>query len=883
MKVNYIKEGYFNNPEEMKKKAGLRKSVSNTEKKEKNTNDILALEIEKIIDSYLERNIKDEESYSGQYRFLNDSICGPYLSDTFFLRYLNMPEMENVCATSFKSKVVNLDIDGYIDVEIYVHIEYEEWFKHFDERIKYEFECEKERRNGYNIVYGQGSVLNNCEYDAMCALDGMYNTGCVVSPESDSDAYFRGGLKHFVLSNSEEFGNTEISKMLIEKAGNGEGPNTIRLKKIHMFSDVKNDIIFSTFIYRHGPTGKDWLDYSDGIKRDMKQIMKFISFDNDGDIILRDRYHNGDDIVFKHDGTVLRVKEGNYNVSDYDDPTINEGYFKNPGEMKASAEKRNSTTKAEQLAKDSTSLVNNEIERVIDACMTRIPSTDDRNSLILSDMIVDVFEATTLFNVNYEGKNYVQDFPISSYKSKVEVETDGDRPEIIVDVYVSIDDERWITHIKHRQYLDKKYPPPSTRKELNMHHGQYNRSYDLVTYIDGDSSSDNLSTRIRDEFERKIKSTLSRWTRVKEMFNSPIGQMIYNSNIYLNKIHLFSGIEGDIVFSSKLIKGFDRNDYIDSRSYIVLQWQSMLKVISFENTGKIILRDRYTRCPNLVIENNKFVNKTLNEGYFKNPEEMKSSAERKKEISSADKLASDASKVMEIKTAEFIESWLNKIETVNDSMNCTSIFKRFYFGEDLRDLFTISYPDARHHANENFAYMMFTHKPLVKLTPDGKIHVELWTTCENIYFLRHMEAIKINHKSISLHKTYVGSFRPEALLNFNPAKIREDFAIAINMRASNEIQTTNNSDPALSLLANNTIVLDKIHLFQGIPYIMLFEEYPYGIDTREISSNGWTDLKISKKPTIYQKMADLFTIENDGLGFISAYDDCYITQKILSR
>ena len=87
MKIKYIKEGYFNNPDQMKAKAERNKQVSNVEKLAKTSSDMLTYPIRTFFESFM-NTIKDRiglNSFSAQGVWSNDylSIHYPPLSNTF--------------------------------------------------------------------------------------------------------------------------------------------------------------------------------------------------------------------------------------------------------------------------------------------------------------------------------------------------------------------------------------------------------------------------------------------------------------------------------------------------------------------------------------------------------------------------------------------------------------------------------------------------------------------------------------------------------------------------------------------------------------------------------------------------------------------------------
>ena len=366
---------------------------------------------------------------------------------------------------------------------------------------------------------------------------------------------------------------------------------------------------------------------------------------------------------------------------------INEGYFKNPEEMKRVKDVRSKISNAEKLAKTSEKIVFESIERIMNDSLQRHESSNNETyRFVFSNLFFG--PANDLFKIIYPNAAYAEfEKDTITYETKVidrQFDENGN-DNINIEIFVHIDSDHWLKHIKDRQEKDEKMPEDFyTRDILPSHDARSYRAntrcdfYDLISGLDLHSLY--FMTTLKDTISYFYERWLTNFVfKNKDKYkDSPAGEFIdaaigtwYGGSVNarelrlkIKKIHMFSEVQGDLAISTSLCCGssmFAENNDEETKK----KFEELMKFISFENSGDVILRDDYLRRPEMRFKKNGIVN----EGYFKNPEDKKKEIENRKNSSKAELLAKTANDLVIRRMEQIIDDYLND--------------KKYYYNENM--------------------------------------------------------------------------------------------------------------------------------------------------------------------------------------------------------
>ena len=579
MKINYIKEGYFNNPGQMKAKAEKNKAVSKAQALAATANDIVTRELRELLQDFVKRDFQKEHHNGEEDNILSYFVFGNSASSLFYINYPGRPELKE-CVTRYEPKIISFE-NNLAVIEIYVFLTFPEWRHHLEKRRE-----EDKTRNP--IIF-----KNNDSYDLQL-MAHSFREEYLNRITSSIKKEFYTGLQEYCRQSRWSFPSDSPSHQL--RIDIYYDAIKVDLNKIHLFFDVEGDIVFNTTTFI-GITHDSLVDCRDRALREFKTVFDLISFENSGNIILRDSLNRGPDIV----------------LNPRDKELLAEGYFNNPEQMKKKADMSKNISKAEMLAKTSQQTIENEIEHIIDSFLV-ITKEDFQYNKSSADIIptkVAGEEMSPMFYIEYDKPSndvyfFLREKSATSLKSKITV---SPYETIDVELYVRIELRDWIRHIKERQANENN---PTWRTETSKP-GWKDYRYDALTNI-----GDAFTNVTFDNYMFVFRKNLINFIRERPEFrNSAAGQMLLSDEISIDlvKIHMFSEIEGDIVFASAFY-GCPSEETINAEEEIAKKQrfdffkhrlENLLRGLSFENSGRIIIRDKYRRGSDIIIKDNKVV------------------------------------------------------------------------------------------------------------------------------------------------------------------------------------------------------------------------------------------------------------------------------------
>ena len=582
MKVNYINEGFFKNPEEMKASAERRNNLSNVDKLANNAQRVVEEGVEKFFNAYLNtNNIPDNQPQRNT--FLNSFAIGcAGLISLFHVDFSTMKDSNELTAYPVSKYTSKVKIEGNdIKIHIYVETLWHDW-------IDFVKHNQKMRAMKQYPFKARMRVTDGSSY--------VHSTGLLTSLNIDPKKDFSHRLKYLIEEESrviqraaKQSENEQIVDFIYNK--------NIILEKVHLFGDIDGDLVFY---------GSTFDDYDDRhiIVENMKFLLNTIQFDNSGKIVIVDR---GIQLKSLTDNTkgipsiMPIVIENNKVFVASSTKSLTEGYFNNPEQARKKIENRNNVSKAEVLANTSNNLVMQELENVINSFLTRDYDKEHKNYSERFVMAEDVFGTYigALIEYSYDeisfdiaganGKLFTNTAKISSVR-KV-----NNSNEAEVEIYININCPGWYKHLKRRQLSDKIAPV----SYYNIHTSHIVSNYDLQSNIQRVPLGFN---RIKESFSRRFNDSFKAYAydnRVK-LDNPTVFDFIKNTTFIVKKVHLFSDAQGDIVIRTSLCDGW--GDFIEDISKdVAFKFNKLCSVVSFDNTGDIIIRDDYRRVKDIVI------------------------------------------------------------------------------------------------------------------------------------------------------------------------------------------------------------------------------------------------------------------------------------------
>ena len=561
MKINYIKEDYFKNPQQLKAAAERRANISNADRMATTSNEIIKQDAERILDAFLERGKPEGRLDStGEYsdwRLLIPRKVAGQMCRIFYVDYIGMENMTGP-ATQLKSEIIKIE-NNKVFIDIHIRVIDDAWLKHIRERQE-KSALEKEGKNPADVgPIGQYLELFDAATDV--EPNDMYNT---IRQDIKEDFYteinFWAALKHDNVS------KTSLSYQMMF----GHGKKLV-LNRIHMFEGIEGDIIINGDLARgwNAETTKSLRKY---IVNSFNNITTLFSFENTGNVIIRDRFRREKDIVIKKN-TIL-----------------NEGYFNNPEQAKAIADRKNQLTNIEKLASLSTETIYRRVEEIFDEilnnpsafCYDRsVDGNKDYRTLLPKGIFG--YEASYLFYIPYALVATPTTNERCRYKTKVKInDSEG---TITVDVYVMICNNVWLNRVKKTQnqtYFDKSINEYVKRWHLGSNIEMFDN--ELMEGVFSDSMEYNIE---------KLK---------KQNKKDSIYEFINEYLIKLGTIHMFSEIDGDIIVITGISS--EDGDESTSRENIILRTEMLPSNFSFENTGKIVLMDSSVEYDDIIIKGN---------------------------------------------------------------------------------------------------------------------------------------------------------------------------------------------------------------------------------------------------------------------------------------
>ena len=271
-----IYEGYFKNPEEKKREIENRKNVSNVEALSKKANELLVKKLESFINDYLNNSDETNASYNAICR--KSCVGTDYYHEYLFYIPLSLFATAPTIAvttpcTTFTSKININEESNKIELDIYVHTNWEDWKKNVRKN--------QEKREMFNKM---GNGAESTEYDIMCNLRP---DDCYKNMSNDIRlAFFK--RFYYILSERQKNNTAVLSKEdkdMIDFILDGD--KSVTLKKIHLFGDIQGDIKLFGYDYYNA---KDRAGLSKNLKNLIDVNKGLFSFENTGNIILKDRW-----------------------------------------------------------------------------------------------------------------------------------------------------------------------------------------------------------------------------------------------------------------------------------------------------------------------------------------------------------------------------------------------------------------------------------------------------------------------------------------------------------------------------------------------------------------------------------------------------------------
>lgn len=354
MKIQYLSEGVFKNPEQARVAREKAAQTSNAEKVAAQTKEVIKGVVEKFIDEYLNNRDDYNKEADIPYHWNN----GGYDDDSAFLQrciagaryYFLTACYESAEATSqivtYKSSVEFSEHSKVIYVDIYTKIINDTWIsnvKKHNEKQRFK----KAERGNFD------GTFNIPDYDP-------YKNGFIMDEIKNS---FARRLNEYIISvycNPNTPKEFNVIRDIMTR-------NHVVLRKIHLFTNIIGDIVFGGSLAH--VSYDEWnlvKDNSNNIKRQLGSILDLISFENKGNVIFRDWQHRASDIVLENEQVLEENMKINY---------LSEGVFKNPTQARAARAAAAQQSNAEKLAgtvqKINDTQIRAEMEKVISESLSK--------------------------------------------------------------------------------------------------------------------------------------------------------------------------------------------------------------------------------------------------------------------------------------------------------------------------------------------------------------------------------------------------------------------------------------------------------------------------------------------------------------------------------
>ena len=588
MKVRLIQEGFFKNPEEMKNQAEKKKEMSKAQALANTSNKIVKEGIENFLNAALRRDYEKEfqsNDYEHMY-FLPQHIFGKNTQSVIYLSLIDKPkEPEEMFMT--KANLLEIKEDE-IDIDIDIRLLCKEALQHI-----------KVRQNSDRILgdsfFKKVDNLTMMKKIAERHVFDMY-TGVRITHGSyiSSDYYsdIRNEINHYFNTYIHSYFEKNVSSLAAHNTIEefllnrfNDGTMKFNINKIHLLRGIAGNVVLGTSLAASRPVDPEIgikYDYTSEVVEKFQKLFDLFSFENTGDLILRDQYSNIVEAVVKQGGT------------------MNEGYFKNPEEKKKEIENRKIISNVESLARTANDLILGRIEQILDDYLNDRKYYYNEN-MFLTSRTIGLPKFTELFYISMgdynskpvEAKNKC---PLSRFKTKVSIDEEHNR--IDIDIYPLIQWNFLFDEIKHNQQNRDNgiaYPDCIDVRSGIETYGYYHDYYQKASSV------------IRLQFKNKLKEELcnqlekSSVEANKELYD--LLMMMFKYNIYLRRIHMFEGIDTDVVVN---LEGYYSIDETVRHKLVI---EELINVFSFENLGNVIFvgqnRRGFRDLPKIVVQKDK--------------------------------------------------------------------------------------------------------------------------------------------------------------------------------------------------------------------------------------------------------------------------------------
>ncbi len=329
MKIQYLSEGVFKNPEQARAAREKAAQISNAEKVAAQSKEVIKSAVEKFIDEYLnnsdgynKENIPyhwNKSGYDDESAFLQRCIAG---GNYYFLTACYESAEATSQIVTYKSSVDFSGCSKVIYVDIYAKIINDTWISN----VRKHNEKEKFKKTDRGVFDGTFNIPG--QYDP-------YKNGFLMDEIKNT---FARRLNEYIISvycNPNTPKEFNVIRDIMTR-------NHVILRKIHLFTNIVGDIVFggSLASVSYG----EWhpvTDNSNNIKRQLGALLDLISFENKGNVIFRDWQHRASDIVLENEQVLEENMKINY---------LSEGVFKNPTQARAARAAAAQQSNAEKLA-----------------------------------------------------------------------------------------------------------------------------------------------------------------------------------------------------------------------------------------------------------------------------------------------------------------------------------------------------------------------------------------------------------------------------------------------------------------------------------------------------------------------------------------------------
>ena len=578
MKINYIHEGYFNNPEQMKKQAEKKKEISKAQALANTSNKIVKEGIENFLNAALKRDYEKEfwsNAYEHMY-FFPQHIFGKNTQSVIYLSLIDKPkEPEEM----FMTKVNLLEIkEDEIDIDIDIRLLCKEALRHIKTRqnsdkilgdsfFKNVNNLTKMKKIAQRHVFDMYTGVRNPRHSYI--LSDYYSNA-----RNETNECFNIYMHDYFVKNVVSSGaNNTIEKFLLDRFN--DGTMKFNINKIHLLRGITGDVVLGTDLTETDQS----IDPEIGIKYNVasevvdkfQKLLDLFSFENTGALILRDQYSNMVEAVVKQGGI------------------MNEGFFNNPEQMKKKIEKRNAADKGElvaNLADSMKTLLYNKTKDLLETCLNELDFHEYSNRSwtcgechnyhdVISPYLFGVYQHFFLINsaIISTPSNRA---PYFACRYTVDI-LDMTDDKIVIDVNADIVDEKVLKRIAEtntRGYGSKN----------DVFHGSCKT---LSTPWAG-------LTEARTTFATRIKEFLAELAKKNIDDRDFINSLIVGKEIYLNHINLFRNVQGDLIFWDDDIRGWKKS--ADQWYELIEEGMAKMKdIIRIKNSGKFIIRNYFNK------------------------------------------------------------------------------------------------------------------------------------------------------------------------------------------------------------------------------------------------------------------------------------------------